>query len=52
MLKFITMLNALLTKHGYIKIERNPQGGVNELYHIKTSRCHLKQMIKVKIITK
>jgi HK97 family phage portal protein len=42
MLKFITMLNALLTKHGYIKIERNPQGGVNELYHIKTSRCHLK----------
>lgn len=42
MLKYIVMMNALLTNHGYIKIERNPNGGVYELYHIKTSNCHLR----------
>ncbi|HJG39331.1 MAG TPA: phage portal protein [Staphylococcus saprophyticus] len=41
-LKYIVMMSALLTKHGYIKIERNPNGGVYELYHVKTSQCHLK----------
>ncbi|MCD8914262.1 phage portal protein [Staphylococcus simulans] len=42
-LKYITMMNALLTNHGYIKIERNPQGGIYELYHVKTSNCRLAQ---------
>lgn len=43
MLKYITMMNALLTNHGYIKIERNPTGGVQELYHVKTSQCQLRR---------
>lgn len=42
MLKYIVIMSALLTNHGYIKIERNPNGGVHELYHVKTSQCHLK----------
>lgn len=42
MLKYIVMMNALLTNHGYIKIERNPNGGVYELYHLKTSRVNLR----------
>lgn len=43
MLKYIVMMNALLTNHGYIKIERNPVGGgVYQLYHIKTSQCTLR----------
>ncbi|WP_192977844.1 phage portal protein [Mammaliicoccus vitulinus] len=41
MLKYIVMMNALLTNHGYIFIERNPTGGVSELYHVKTSRVTL-----------
>lgn len=42
MLKYIVMMNALLTNHGYIKIERNPKGGIYELYHVATSRVTLR----------
>ena len=45
-LKFIVMANALLTKHGYIKIERNPNNQVYELYHLKTSHVSLKEYDK------
>lgn len=42
MMKYAVMMNALLTGHGYIKIERNPIGQVYELYHMKTSSVHLR----------
>lgn len=42
MLKYIVMMNALLTNHGYIKIERDPNRGIYELYHLKTSQCRLR----------
>ena len=41
-LKKIVIMNALLTGHGYIKIERNPTGQAFELYHVKTSQLQLK----------
>ncbi|WHI59005.1 phage portal protein [Mammaliicoccus lentus] len=41
MLKYVVMMNALLTNHGYIKIERNPNGGIYELYFLQTSRVTL-----------
>lgn len=41
MLKYVVMMNALLTNHGYIKIERNPSGGIYELYFLQTSRVTL-----------
>ncbi|MCG2355692.1 phage portal protein [Staphylococcus epidermidis] len=43
MLKFIVMLNALLTRHGYILIER-ANGQPIELYHLKTSAVQLKEV--------
>ncbi|EGQ3068533.1 phage portal protein [Staphylococcus pseudintermedius] len=42
MFKYAVMMNALLTGHGYIKIERTA-GQVTELYHIKTSYIQLKE---------
>ncbi|MDK3656258.1 phage portal protein [Staphylococcus pseudintermedius] len=42
MFKYAVMMNALLTGHGYIKIERTA-GQVTELYHIKTSHIQLKE---------
>lgn len=41
MFKYAVMMNALLTGHGYIKIEKRA-GQVAELYHIKTSQIQLK----------
>lgn len=41
--KKIVMLAALLTKHGYVLIERNPSGVPIELFHIPTSRVQLKE---------
>lgn len=43
MFKYIVMMNALLTGHGYIKIERNPNNQPFELYHVKTSQVSLKE---------
>lgn len=42
MFKYAVMMNALLTGHGYIKIERNPNNQPYELYHIQTSKVQLK----------
>lgn len=42
-MKYAVMMNALLTGHGYIKIERNPVGHVYELYYLKTSSVHLRK---------
>lgn len=42
MLKYIVMMNALLTGHGYIRIERKA-GQVVSLTHIPTSRVTLQQ---------
>lgn len=42
MFKYIIMMNALLSGHGYVKIERNPNNQPFELYHIKTSQIQLK----------
>lgn len=47
MLKYIVMMNALLTGHGYIKIERKGSQ-VAELYHISTSQVTLKENAKGK----
>lgn len=41
--KYITMMNALLTGHGYIRIVRNPNNQPFELYHVKTSQLQLKE---------
>lgn len=43
MMKYAVMMNALLTGHGYIKIERNPIGQVYELYYMKTSSVQLRK---------
>lgn len=42
-LKFIVMMSALLNGKGYIMIERNPMGHVQELHHVQTSRVQLKE---------
>ncbi|PTL18498.1 phage portal protein [Staphylococcus gallinarum] len=42
MLKYIVMMNALLTGHGFIKIERKGSQ-VTELYHVPTSNVMLKE---------
>ena len=41
--KYIVMMNALLTGHGYIRIIRNPNNQPFELYHVKTSQVQLKE---------
>ena len=41
MLKYVVMMNALLTGHGYIHIERKA-GQASELTHLATSRVQLK----------
>lgn len=42
MLKYIVMMNALLTGHGYIYVERTA-GQPSELTHVATSRVNLKK---------
>lgn len=41
--KLTVFANALLTKHGYVEIVRDPGGRPIELYHLKTSEMELKQ---------
>lgn len=41
-LKFVTMMSALLTGKGYIKIERNPANQIHELFHVQTLNVRLK----------
>lgn len=41
--KLTVFANALLTKNGYIEVERDEEGDPVALYHMKTSRVSLKQ---------
>lgn len=42
-LKLVTFANAMLTKHGYIEIERDSKGQPDKLYTVKTSAVQLKK---------